>query len=509
MHIVTTVSWQAWAGSTLVTAHVQRRLPMSQAAPSLRELSRLAERPPMQAAFLTDLCASMDPGTARRFEAFTDPRALAVVTGQQPGCVGGTSLVLLKAATAVALAARIARNLARPVIPVFWNASDDVDFDEISRVAWPGAAGEMLYLELPARDRKAQGFVGNLPAAGDDAAAEAALRLVQARGRQHLQEVLPREPRDHGHWVEMFLQRLFPTLAVVDGRNDALRRHAAGLYRRYLDMENDVPQMVETAGHALEGAGFPRTLGSESIRRGLFLLADGQRHKVEGDAAPLRQALAQAPETLGPNVLLRALVQDSLFPVVASVVGPAEIGYLHELQPLRQALQVPSSALVPRLSLTWLDPAGLETLQHLELSLQDFVRNPETALRRCIDERVQPSLKRLRPSFDALEAQLEAAAPEDAAAWRRRGVRRLQQLRDQLETEMAEAALQELLRSQPSLQRLRSLVRPRERPQERLVAALFFASRHGVALGEALRPVAETHLDALERQELFHWLVVD
>jgi len=52
-----------------------------------------------------------------------------VVTGQQPGYLGGPLLTLFKIATAIELAAR--RSAAgQPTVPVFWSGDDDDDLAE-------------------------------------------------------------------------------------------------------------------------------------------------------------------------------------------------------------------------------------------------------------------------------------------------------------------------------------------------------------------------------------------
>ncbi|MBA3686041.1 MAG: bacillithiol biosynthesis BshC, partial [Planctomycetes bacterium] len=67
-----------------------------------------------------------------------DPRlALAgtalVATGQQPAVGGGPLYALVKAAHAVALAERLSR-ADRPVLPLFWCASEDHDLGECGHV---------------------------------------------------------------------------------------------------------------------------------------------------------------------------------------------------------------------------------------------------------------------------------------------------------------------------------------------------------------------------------------
>jgi uncharacterized protein YllA (UPF0747 family) len=77
--------------------------------------------------------------------------ALVVVAGQQPGLFGGPLYTVYKALTCVHLARRVEEASGRPVVPVFWVASDDHDFDEV-RKAWitDGIGSDPVLLEYDA-----------------------------------------------------------------------------------------------------------------------------------------------------------------------------------------------------------------------------------------------------------------------------------------------------------------------------------------------------------------------
>jgi len=60
-----------------------------------------------------------------------DPRAVAIVTGQQAGLFGGPLYTLLKAITAIRLAERMRREQDVPVVPVFWIDAEDHDWEEV------------------------------------------------------------------------------------------------------------------------------------------------------------------------------------------------------------------------------------------------------------------------------------------------------------------------------------------------------------------------------------------
>ncbi len=68
--------------------------------------------------------------------------------------------------------------------------------------------------------------------------------------------------------------------------------------------------------------------------------------------AELLARVQQAPQTFSPNVLLRPLVQDTLFPTVCYVAGPNELAYLGQLGGVYEAFGVPMPLIQQRATAT-------------------------------------------------------------------------------------------------------------------------------------------------------------
>ena len=74
--------------------------------------------------------------------------AMAVVTGQQPGCLGGPLYTFAKILSAVVFAEKLQEQWGVPVIPVLWDGGDDHDLAEIDHFAWPVAEEELKVCRL-------------------------------------------------------------------------------------------------------------------------------------------------------------------------------------------------------------------------------------------------------------------------------------------------------------------------------------------------------------------------
>lgn len=445
------------------------------------------------------------PATLRpAWAALRSPDALAVVTGQQPGCAGGVLLTLYKVATAVALARAASAELGRPVVPVYWNAADDDDFDEVSRVAWPDAERGLLFLELPPTGRSVGGWVGDLPASGDRDAVVAVLDQVTPERAVHLSRFRFPDARDHGEWVAAFFGAIFDELVVVDGRSAALRRFGAPLFHRYLEHQDEVQEAIEArAREILERGGKP-AIAPGSARQALFVTPARRREKTQ-DPELLRQVLERSPEHVSPNVVLRALLQDTALPTLAHVVGPSEMRYLRELQPLRALLGVPEPALVPRLALTLLEEQALQAALDTGVSLPDLLRSPDAALQARAAPWIHSASASIAGAFGTLQDSLDAMPFEPHISQRAR--RRLESLQAELENAVSQASRARAAREAPDLARLGAWLRPRDQPQERSVAGLWLSSRWGETTGAKLVDLARQHLESTRQGWTPHCVV--
>jgi len=88
-------------------------------------------------------------------ERFGAPNAMVVVAGQQPGLFGGPLYTLTKALSAIALARAAEAASGRPVVPIFWVASDDHDFEEVRRTWLSDGGTEPHAIEVPLDDAPA------------------------------------------------------------------------------------------------------------------------------------------------------------------------------------------------------------------------------------------------------------------------------------------------------------------------------------------------------------------
>jgi bacillithiol biosynthesis cysteine-adding enzyme BshC len=465
------------------------------------------------------------PAAITAAEQLADARTVAIVTGQQAGLFGGPLYTLLKALTAVKLAVDVRATYDVPAVPVFWVESEDHDWTEVATCWVLDGELERRPITLP-----------RLP--GADVAPVAAINLDAAGGRaiETLQEAVPptgftaelldllRAAYDRdvtmsaafGQWMLRTLGE--HGLVVHDAADPATKPFAAGLFARELAEPGRTAALAATAGRELVARGYHAQVVANEDAVALFHL-DGARepiHRVAGglmvgaarrSAGELLRELDERPAAFSPNVLLRPLVQDTLFPTVAYVAGPNELAYLAQLRGVYERFGVPMPLMVPRASVTLLDSAAVRFITKTGLDFEALARNDEAVLNHLLEQQLPPAVEGAWQEAEAavtrrMEA-LIAAVPtidptlEGAA---RSALGRMKHDLDVLHDKIVHAAKRrdDTLRRQ--FARTRALAFPGGEPQERAVGFVYFLNRYGPALVDRL--MAELPLDAGQ-----HWIL--
>ena len=450
---------------------------------------------------------------------------VAVVTGQQAGAFGGPLYTLLKAITALRLAARVRQEHHVPAIAVFWIDAEDHDWDEVSSCAVLDADVQPRTVRLPAPAGAGRLPVGRLPL---DGGVSAVLDV--------LAEVLPpteftaslmtrlRSSYEPGLSTSEAFGRLLEFtlgdfgLVVYDAGDPAAKPLVGDVFAREVEFPGRTAELAMEAGARLVRLGYHAQVSAHADGLSLFSL-DGGRHPIrfadgafravgrEWTPQDLLSEVRSNPAGFSPNVLLRPIVQDTLFPTVAYVAGPNELAYLGQLKPVYAHFGVPMPLMVPRISATLLDSAGVRFLGKYGVALEALQAQDESVLNRLletalpgeVDHAYQAAaaaldgpMQALVKAVPAIDATLEGAARSAAG--------RISHELQGLHAKIIHAAKRrdETLRRQ--FTRTRAQAFPGGHAQERTIGFVSFLNRFGPGLVDHL--VGDLPVDAGA-----HWVV--
>jgi bacillithiol biosynthesis cysteine-adding enzyme BshC len=468
---------------------------------------------------------SAPPAAMAAAQKLADPQAVAIVTGQQAGLFGGPSFTLLKALTALKLAARITREHRVPCVPVFWIDAEDHDWDEVRACQVFDEALNLHPVALPPRKPVDHSPVASIKL--DDSVLEALQLLEERLPNTEFKPALLEDLRSiyrpgagmadaFGAWLERVLGD--HGLVVFDASDRAAKPLACDVFTRELTKPGETGRRAAAAGADLVARGYHSQVNAADTLA-LFHLDGGRRPIRQQDGvftageetfeAPALVAKAAAePSAFSPNVLLRPVVQDTLFPTVAYVAGPNELAYLGQLRGVYDHFGVPMPIMYPRASATVLDSAALRFLTKYDVPLEALQAQDDAALNTLLASQIPASvnaslegaaadieraMNRVIDAMPALDPTLEGAA--------RSTIGRMQHDLQTLRAKTIQAAKKrdETLRRQ--FTRTRALAFPGGEPQERAVGFVSFLNQYGPALVQRLDEQIPIDLGK-------HWLVV-
>ncbi|MCC7011722.1 MAG: bacillithiol biosynthesis cysteine-adding enzyme BshC [Planctomycetes bacterium] len=452
--------------------------------------------------------------------ALARPGSSCVVTGQQPGLLGGPLYSLFKALHAIRLARSLSQAWERPVAPLFWNHADDHDVAEVHH-AW--LLNENLDLQRVALAGLSSGRqpLSRIRFEEEKHKLGAVREAVRRAMPQHahlddaLDAFMPREHESFATATTRALTDLLGPLGLVVLEPDWIRTPMSRALARI--SAQPIAEPLAEGERVLVQLGLRPAIESANAallfrvdqhgRHALRLGGEGFRYEGEEGsrtATELAAEIVDAPLEWSPGALLRPLVQDSVLPSVAYVGGWGELEYLAQLGPLRAACGVPSTAAVPRWSCTLIEPETAEALAQLGVTAGNVI---ESRARVLVDQDDTPApqvVVELREI--AARAAKELVARKAQLAELDRGLaanlpRTADQIRSLVEKicEKAERVdANRRGRGKRLLRRAGNTLCPRGELQERILGPLPFVARWGTdwigELFERMTAMPEGHL---------------
>ncbi len=325
-----------------------------------------------------------------------NPNSVVVVTGQQPGALGGPLYTFAKILTTVVVSSHLQEKWNIPVIPVLWDGGDDHDLGEIDEVAWPKEDDGIAHFHFGIGD------TGAHPAWMIRLSEEMHLAWKEFLHSVHpptefrllFTEWYAELWRDSHSWCDLFDRlwlKIFEDhpLLIVRPWETPFRELAGPLLAS--EVENPTASMkavADTTTDLVQSGYKPQVHKKAGLCNFLYIdgearrsvTYEGDQFRVEGREGPtaredLHKECLEHPEHFSPNALLRPVVQDAILPSAAVILGPSEIAYHAQLQGLYQRHCVRRPWIVPRFSMTFANSGQKKRMEELGLAWNDLRRD--------------------------------------------------------------------------------------------------------------------------------------
>ena len=321
--------------------------------------------------------------TLQNIAALADENTFTITTGHQLSLFTGELYFIYKIITCINLAEKAAAaNQGNKVVPVFWMASEDHDFEEINHASIAGTKFEW----------KAQsgGAVGELATSGIDQIIDSIDHyLGNQAGKEKIIRLLKlayAEQKSLAVATRILVNELFKQygLVILDANHPLLKKEFSEIIRSDIFEQNSFHQV--TATNALLENQYPIQVNPREIN--FFYLSAQSRSRIiktatgfetadqknQFSAEELQAEIKLHPENFSPNVLMRPLYQEYILPNLAYVGGPGEIAYWLQLKSTFSHYQIPFPMLAWRNSFALSNQKQLKAIQTLLPSTESIFK---------------------------------------------------------------------------------------------------------------------------------------
>jgi bacillithiol biosynthesis cysteine-adding enzyme BshC len=464
--------------------------------------------------------------TLANIDLLLSDNTVAIVTGQQVGLFTGPLYTLYKILTTLKLTEQLSQQYPEyNFVPIFWLEGEDHDIEEVSSFSFLNASNELQQLRYPS-DKTS----------GNNVGAVGSVHLDESIGmlfNNLHQALLPTEyslkvfelfetayqkgmtfSRAFIHLVNVLLED--SGLIFFDPHNPETKKILKPIFEQELSNISHTCNLVITQSELLEKQ-YHAQVKPRAVN--LFLFHNGGRYAIEPhehgfSLKGTRRTFSKEemfgflntdPNLFSPNVILRPICQDYLFPTLAYVAGPSEVAYFAQFKLLYENFNIPEPIIYPRCSATIVEERIQKIINKYSLQSKDFFTDIEALKGRItasisdfkVEELFSNTFGTVSESLTSLKDGLESIDPTLVPAMENTLVRMQGALNSLKEKTLAAQVRQHEI-SLRQLDKVAISLFPNSNLQEREMNIIYFLNKYGLELLRWLR--SELVLDKFMHQ---------
>jgi len=461
-----------------------------------------------------------DDHTLNNIKLLENDDVFTVVTGQQVTLYGGPLFTVYKVLTAIITANKLTNELGKKVIPVFWMADEDHDFDEVSSI------------NLPEGDSHTE-FTLNDDNSIDKRVVEKILNGQLKDLKNKIRAALPDTDFSNDLWNlldqcynnnETFgssfgrlILNLFGKqgLILAGSNHDGLKKLIIEPLIKSVRNADEHQQILNETSEALLSKEYHTQVTVQSSN--LFhILEDGSRIKLQHNedrwyiddskrswsSEELIREIELTPENFSPNVFLRPIIQNHILPVISYVAGPGEIAYYAQMRAYHRQFNIKMPVITPRYSITLIESSIDRNIEKLPFNVHDYFNRIEDLEKDFLKQSDSPNLESIFKSWKSLitdlskvpiskVSQIDPTLKKSADKTVTQFFTELDKLKGKLYRSVKESEKVQIQR----IQRVQNNLYPNRNLQEREIAFITFMNKYGVDLWDKV-------LDDLQIEEM-------
>ncbi|WP_374056586.1 bacillithiol biosynthesis cysteine-adding enzyme BshC [Rossellomorea sp. FM04394] len=433
--------------------------------------------------------------------------AVTVIAGQQAGLLTGPLYTIHKIISVIQLARQQEAELKHPVVPVFWIAGEDHDYQEVNHI-YVENGSKIEKVGYPERilEKKMTSHITYTKPVMKKWLDDILVMLGETQHTKQLASDLTKmidEEEDIVRFFAHFVMSLFKDfgLLVIDSAYPLLRKLESRHFHHLIESSQSISDAVFKQQDEIRKKGYSTQLDISPAAANLFIQIKDERALLEREGnmffeknsgktfsnVELLSILEDSPESFSNNVVTRPMMQEWLFPTLAFVAGPGEIAYWGELKRAFEFVDLKMPPVVPRLNITIVEREIDKRIHDLQLTLHGVITEGVSTARDAfwkslerptlelgmkeIQEELQRKYKRIREQAVSIDQGLEPIVDKNLEF-------HLSQF-DYLRNKVDKSLKDKHSLTFNQFMKVENSIRPNGGPQERAWNVLYFLNKYG------------------------------
>jgi bacillithiol biosynthesis cysteine-adding enzyme BshC len=307
-----------------------------------------------------------------------------ITTGHQLNLLGGSQFFYTKILDVIRFSKKMSKDSKFDFVPVFWMATEDHDYEEISSVSLFGKK-----ITCPGVNRGPVGRMSN--SYFKDFLIEVETILGDGERFKKIKEIISTSFNESATLAEItrtFVRALFSDkgLLIIDGDHKALKQQFSKAVQQEVSHQTTFKavnqQIALLANYKIQVN--PREIN-------LFYIEDNSRDRIvktdngystvanlkSWSLESFKKFTKSNAESISPNVLLRPLYQETILPNVAYMGGAGEISYWLELEPMFKEFDISFPLPIVRTSYFVVSEKQMNWLENKGVDFKDLFGNKD------------------------------------------------------------------------------------------------------------------------------------
>ncbi len=449
--------------------------------------------------------------TEANIESLREKNTFTLITAHQPSLFTGPLYYIYKIVSVINLSKKLSSHYPNyQFVPVFITGGEDHDFDEVNHVhlfnktlIWEneehGSVGMMNTKSLKPVIAELKEILGE---------SERAAKVFELMSVTHSRHEL------YSDAVIDMVNEIFGKdgLVIANMNHPEFKKLFIPEIKKEI-FENPSIDIVGKERDKLEALGYKPQAFPREIN--FFYLRDQIRERItfEEDTyevlntdytfsrEEMETEIENYPERFSPNVIMRPLYQEKVFPNLAYIGGGGEIAYWLERKTQFEHFGINFPMLIRRDSVLWVDKGSIKKMNKLGLEIKDLFQKEDEIIRQFVDNQateeisLNPQKEQLSTLFDQISELASKIDPTVAKSINAEHAKQ-QKVLDQIESRIHRAEKQKHDTAIKQIRGLKDKLFPKDGLQERYDNFMAFYFMYGDSFIETLKD----QLDPLEKK---------